>query len=379
MTEKCASENNRAVAVVLDNLVFSAPNVQSAITSGRSQISFGTQQSAEQKLIEAQDLSGLLKAGSLPAPARIVDEVSIGPQLGEANIKAGFSSFLIALLVVLAYMIFYYKGAGLVSNVALIANLFFLIGALASLGAALTLPGIAGIVLTIGMAVDANVLIYERIREEMRHGKGLALAVKDGYSKAYSAIIDANITTLLTAFVLYSFGSGAIRGFATTLIIGIFTSLFSAIVITRLIIFSRLEKNKSMTFSSKMTENWFTNTQFDFISKRRIMYVLSGLVILGGLYSLSTRNLNYGVEFTGGTTFDISFADPISTDSVRTALAVAFTENGTLGNPLVQTKETNQKLRVMTNFMIDSQSTTVDEDIQNALYIWIGEFGIRRR
>ncbi|MDE0918363.1 MAG: protein translocase subunit SecD, partial [Flavobacteriales bacterium] len=278
MTEKCASENNRAVAVVLDNLVFSAPNVQSAITSGRSQISFGTQQSAEEKLIEAQDLSGLLKAGSLPAPARIVDEVSIGPQLGEANIKAGFSSFLIALLVVLAYMIFYYKGAGLVSNVALIANLFFLIGALASLGAALTLPGIAGIVLTIGMAVDANVLIYERIREEMRHGKGLALAVKDGYSKAYSAIIDANITTLLTAFVLYSFGSGAIRGFATTLIIGIFTSLFSAIVITRLIIFSRLEKNKSMTFSSKITENWFTNTNFDFISKRRIMYVVSGLV-----------------------------------------------------------------------------------------------------
>ena len=376
LTEKCASENNRAVAVVLDNLVFSAPNVQSAITSGRSQISFGTQQSAEEKLIEAQDLSGLLKAGSLPAPARIVDEVSIGPQLGEANIKAGFSSFLIALLVVLAYMIFYYKGAGLVSNVALIANLFFLIGALASLGAALTLPGIAGIVLTIGMAVDANVLIYERIREEMRHGKGLALAVKDGYSKAYSAIIDANITTLLTAFVLYSFGSGAIRGFATTLIIGIFTSLFSAIVITRLIIFSRLEKNKSMTFSSKMTENWFTNTKFDFISKRRIMYVLSGLVILGGLYSLSTRNLNYGVEFTGGTTFDISFADPISTDSVRSALAVAFTENGTLGNPLVQTKETNQKLRVMTNFMIDSQSTTVDEDIQNALYTGLASLGL---
>ncbi len=376
MTEKCASENNRAVAVVLDNLVFSAPNVQSAITSGRSQISFGTQQSAEEKLIEAQDLSGLLKAGSLPAPARIVDEVSIGPQLGEANIKAGFSSFLIALLVVLAYMIFYYKGAGVVSNVALIANLFFLIGALASLGAALTLPGIAGIVLTIGMAVDANVLIYERIREEMRHGKGLAVAVKDGYSKAYSAIIDANITTLLTAFVLYSFGSGAIRGFATTLIIGIFTSLFSAIVITRLIIFSRLEKNKSMTFSSKITENWFTNTNFDFISKRRIMYIVSGLVILGGIYSLSTRSLNYGVEFTGGTTFDISFAEPVSTDSVRNALAVAFTENGTPGNPLVQTKETNQKLRVMTNFMIDSQNTTVDEDIQNALYSGLASLGL---
>ena len=376
MTEKCAAENNRAVAVVLDNLVFSAPSVQSAITSGRSQISFGTQQSAAQKLIEAQDLSGLLKAGSLPAPARIVDEVSIGPQLGEANIKAGFSSFIIALLVVLAYMIFYYKGAGLVSNVALIANLFFLIGALASLGAALTLPGIAGIVLTIGMAVDANVLIYERIREEMRHGKGLALAVKDGYSKAYSAIIDANITTLLTAFVLYSFGSGAIRGFATTLIIGIFTSLFSAIIITRLIIFSRLDKKKSMTFSSKLTANWFTNTKIDFIGKRRMMYILSGLVILGGVYSLTSRGLNYGVEFTGGTTFDITFADPINTDSVRNALSVAFTEDGTPGNPLVQTKETNQKLRVMTNFMINSQSVSVDEDIQNALYSGLASLGL---
>jgi len=379
MTEKCAAENNRAVAVVLDNLVFSAPNVQSAITNGRSQISFGNQQSAEQKLIEAQDLSGLLKAGSLPAPARIVDEVSIGPQLGEANIKAGLSSFIIALLVVLAYMIFYYKGAGVVSNVALIANLFFLIGALASLGAALTLPGIAGIVLTIGMAVDANVLIYERIREEMRHGKGLALAVKDGYTKAYSAIIDANITTLLTAFVLYSFGSGAIRGFATTLIIGIFTSLFSAIVLTRLIFFSRLEKKKNISFSSKITANWFTNTNIDFIGKRRLMYILSGLIILGGAYSLSSRGLNYGVEFTGGSTFDISFTAPINADSVRSALAVSFTEeDGTRGNPLVQTKETNQKLRVMTNYMIDSQSVSVDEDIQNALYIGLSSLGLER-
>jgi SecD/SecF fusion protein len=237
--------------VVLDGLVFSAPSVQSAITSGRSQISFGSDQSIEQKMIEANDLAGLLKAGSLPAPARIVDEVSVGPQLGEDNINAGLSSFFIALMVILLYMIFYYKGAGLISDLALIANLFFLIGALASLGAALTLPGIAGIVLTIGMAVDANVLIYERIREEMRNGKGMLMAVKDGYSKAYSAIIDANLTTLLTAFVLYSFGSGAIRGFATTLIIGIFTSLFSAIVLTRLIIFSRLENKKGLSFIQK--------------------------------------------------------------------------------------------------------------------------------
>jgi len=367
MTKKCSEENNRAVAVVLDNLVFSAPNVQSAITNGRSQISFGSQQTSEQKIVEAEDLSSLLKAGSLPAPARIVDEVSIGPQLGEENIKAGMSSFIIALLVVFAYMIFYYSGAGVVSNIALLANLFFLIGALASLGAALTLPGIAGIVLTIGMAVDANVLIYERIREEMRHGKGLALAVKEGYSKAYSAIIDANFTTLLVALILYSFGSGSIRGFATTLIIGIFTSLFSAIVITRLVFFSRLEKGKNIRFASKTTENWFHSTAIDFIGKRKRMYVLSALVIIGGLGSLASRGLNYGVEFTGGTTFDISFNEEIDTDDVRSALSIAFTEDGTPGNPMVQTKESDQKLRVMTNFMIESPSENVDEEINAAL------------
>ncbi|MDG2362966.1 MAG: protein translocase subunit SecD, partial [Flavobacteriales bacterium] len=367
MTKKCSEENNRAVAVVLDNLVFSAPNVQSAITNGRSQISFGSQQTAQQKIVEAEDLSGLLKAGSLPAPARIVDEVSIGPQLGEDNIKAGMSSFIIALLVVFAYMIFYYSGAGVVSNIALLANLFFLIGALASLGAALTLPGIAGIVLTIGMAVDANVLIYERIREEMRHGKGLTLAVKEGYSKAYSAIIDANITTLLVALILYSFGSGSIRGFATTLIIGIFTSLFSAIVITRLVFFSRLEKGKNIRFASKTTENWFHSSAIDFIGKRKRMYVFSALIILGGIGSLASRGLNYGVEFTGGTTFDISFNEEIDTDDVRSALSIAFTEDGTPGNPLVQTKESDQKLRVMTNFMIESPSENVDEEINAAL------------
>lgn len=362
MTQACVNENNRAVAVVLDNLVFSAPNVRSAITNGRSQISFGSDQTTADKLTEAEDLAGLLKAGSLPAPARIVDEVSVGPQLGAENINAGLSSFIIALLVVLLYMIFYYKGAGVVSNIALVANLFFLIGALASLGAALTLPGIAGIVLTIGMAVDANVLIYERIREEMRHGKGLALALKDGYSKAYTAIIDANLTTLLTAIVLYSFGSGSIRGFATTLIIGIFTSLFSAIVITRLIFFSRLESKKSITFASNITKDWFTNISIDFIGKRKIAYVFSLIIIAAGAYSLTSKGLNYGVEFTGGRTFDVTFEEPVNTDEVREALAVAFTEDGTKGNPLVQTKESDAKLRVMTNFLINSDSETVDED-----------------
>ncbi|MGB1055725.1 MAG: protein translocase subunit SecDF [Flavobacteriales bacterium] len=375
MTERCANENNRAVAVVLDNLVFSAPNVQTAITNGRSQISFGAGQSAEDKLAEAEDLAGLLKAGSLPAPARIVDEVSVGPQLGEENINAGLSSFVIALLVVLAYMIFYYRGAGLVSNVALIANLFFLIGALASLGAALTLPGIAGIVLTIGMAVDANVLIYERIREEMRGGKGLMVALKEGYAKAYSAIIDANITTLLTAFVLYSFGSGAIRGFATTLIIGIFTSLFSAIVLTRLIFFSRLENKKGISFYTEATKNWFTNTAVNFMGNRRRFYVLSAVVVIAGIGSLTTKGLNYGVEFSGGTTFDVSFDDAVDAEAVRNALATAFTQDGVPGNPLVQTKDSPEKLRIMTNFMIDSEAEDVDEQINAALASGLGSIG----
>ena len=375
MTKECASQNNRAVAVVLDNMVFSAPNVQSAITSGRSQISFGSNQTASEKLVEAEDLSSLLKAGSLPAPARIVDEVSIGPQLGKANIDAGLSSFIIALLIVLLYMIFYYNGAGVVSNIALIANLFFLIGALSALGAALTLPGIAGIVLTIGMAVDANVLIYERIREEMRNGKGLSVAVKEGYSKAYSAIFDANITTLLTAIVLYTFGSGAIKGFATTLIIGIFTSLFSAIVITRLVILSRLEKGKSISFSTKITENWFTNSKIDFLGKRKYMYVFSSIIILIGVWSLSTRGLNEGVEFTGGTTFDITFAEEIDVDEVRESLALAFSEDGTKGNPIVQTKDSDQRVRVMTNFMLDSDSEDVDAIINAQLAAGLANIG----
>jgi SecD/SecF fusion protein len=367
MTKAAAADNNRAVAVVLDNLVFSAPNVNSPILNGRSQISFGTGQTAEQKLQEAEDLSSLLKAGSLPAPARIVDEVSVGPQLGEDNIRAGLSSFVFALLVVLVYMIFYYRGAGVVSNIALIANLFFLIGALASLGAALTLPGIAGIVLTIGMAVDANVLIYERVREEMRAGKGLAGAVQEGYSKAYSAIIDANITTLLTAIILYSFGSGAIRGFATTLMVGIFTSLFSAIVLTRLVFFSRMENKKGMSFSSKMTENWFTNTAVPFIARRRMAYIASALVIAGGFASLSTKGLNYGVEFTGGSTFDVTFEQPVDMEVLRGSLSAAFTEDGTPGNPIVQTKESDRKVRIMTNYMIESEAENQDEQIQGAL------------
>ena len=225
------------------------------------------------------------------------------------------------------------------------------------------------------MAVDANVLIYERIREEMRGGKGLMVALKEGYAKAYSAIIDANITTLLTAFVLYSFGSGAIRGFATTLIIGIFTSLFSAIVLTRLIFFSRLENKKNITFYTEATKNWFTNSAVNFIGNRRRFYALSAIVVIAGIGSLATKGLNEGVEFSGGTTFDVSFDDPVDAEAVRDALATAFTEDGVPGNPLVQTKDSPEKLRIMTNFMIDSESENVDEEINGALAAGLGALG----
>lgn len=376
MTEAAAADGQRPVAVVLDNMVYSAPRVNVAITNGRSQISFGTGRSAEAKFAEAADLAGLLKAGSLPAPARIVDEVSIGAELGEDNIRAGLYSFLIALLVVLIYMVFYYNGAGWVTNMALIANLFFLIGALASLGAALTLPGIAGIVLTIGMAVDANVLIFERIKEEMRQGKGLKVALEEGYSNAYSAIIDANLTTLLTAFMLYTFGSGPIRGFATTLIIGIFTSLFSAIILTRLVFFSRLENKKTITFYSSITKDWFTNLNFDFLGKRKIAYVVSLVVIALGIGSLVTRGLDLGIDFTGGTTFDVRFNEPVDVQKVRDLTADAFTEEGKRGNPRVQTKESAAQLRIMTNYLQSSTSPDVDEEINSALETALDQLGI---
>jgi len=380
MTE-AASQKKSQIAIVLDDEVISAPFVDNPISGGRSSITFNRNASISTLLAEAQDLAGLLKAGSLPAPAKIVDEVSVGATLGDDNIKRGLTSFIIALLVVLLYMIFYYKGAGLVSDIALIANLFFLIGALGALHASLTLPGIAGIVLTIGMAVDANVLIYERIKEEMRNGKGLALAVKDGYKKAYSAIIDANITTLLTAIVLKIFGSGPILGFANTLIIGIFTSLFSAIVITRLIFFSRLEGKKAISFYSRITKDWFTNTNFQFVKKRKMFYVVSLLVIAAGIISLSTKGLKQGVDFSGGTSVDVEFKESVDVDKLRISLADALAENGSKGNPTVQSKETDREYRITTNFMMEVDDAEVDEKINAALstgFNALGEHEITR-
>lgn len=368
MTAAASSQTpKRVVAIVLDNYVYSAPVVQSEIATGQSVISMG-QGNRNEQIQEALDLANLLKAGALPAPANIVDESVVGPSLGQQNINDGLMSFIIALVVVLFYMIFYYKGAGIVSDIALLANLFFLIGALASIQAALTLPGIAGIVLTIGMAVDANVLIFERVREELRRGKGVKAALKEGYNKAYSAIVDANLTTLLTAIVLVSFGSGPIKGFATTLIIGIFTSLFSAIFITRLIFEARLDKGKSISFFMEWSKNILVNAKVRFIPRRKTFYGVSTVVILIGVSALFMRGLNFGVDFTGGRTYTVKFDQPAELDEVRGTLGNTFVyEDGTSAPPEVKTFGSANQVKITTKFLVDDDSRDADKRVEDAL------------
>ena len=337
----------KVIAIVLDDQVFSSPFIRQKISGGNTEISGGFE-----TIEEAQDLANILKAGSLPVPSVIVDEAIVGPSLGEENINSGLWSFFFAFLLVLFYMIFYYKRAGWVANVALIANVFFIIGTLASLGAALTLPGIAGLVLTIGMSVDANVLIYERIREELKNGKGIKLALQDGYKHAYSAIIDANVTSLLTAVVLAYFGSGPIQGFATTLIIGVFTSLFSAIFITRLIFSYLLDRKKDVFFSRKFTENLFTGSTIQFLKKRKIFYVFSGLIVGFGIFSLVTRGLDGGVEFTGGRTYRVEFSEKIDKSAVRNAISErCVNDEGNNVAPEVKTVDNAYTLEITTKFL----------------------------
>ncbi len=348
----------KVICVVMDNKVYSGPTVQVEITGGSSQIT------GNFSINEAQDLANLLKSGKLPAQARIIQENVVGPSLGERAVREGFSSFLIAFLVVLVYMVFYYsRRAGLVADIALITNMFFIAGVLASLGASLTLPGIAGIVLTIGMSVDANVLIFERIREELAAGKGVRMAVSDGYKNAYSAIIDANVTTLITAIILYIFGTGPIKGFATTLGIGICTSLFSAIFITRLIIERQLNKNKEITFTTNLTKNAFKNVNINFIDKRRISYVISSIIIIVSIGSLIMRGLDTGVDFTGGRNYIIKFDQAVKTPDVADALTSQFGET-----PKVITFGADDQVRITTRYKINEDGIEIDEEIQQLIY-----------
>lgn len=348
----------KPLAIVLDGFVVSAPNVNSEIKGGSSTISGNFTQA------EATDLATILKSGRMEAKARVESSEVIGPSLGQASINAGLNSFLIAFVVVLLYMVFYYsRRAGMVADLALVANMFFLVGVLASLQAVLTLPGIAGIVLTIGMSVDANVLIYERIREELKAGKGVKLAVADGYKNAYSAIIDANVTTLLTGVILYLFGTGPIKGFATTLVIGILTSLFSAIFITRLMYERMLSKDQKLTFSTKLTEGAFSNLNINFIDLRKTFYIISTLVVLAGAVSLVVRGLNQGVDFTGGRNFVVEFKDEVEPTEIRSTLTEEFGEM-----PTVITFGQKNRVRVTTKFMIADESPQVDSIIKAKMF-----------
>ena len=361
--KRLTAENiGRSVAIVLDGYVYSYPTVQSEIAGGRSSIT------GDFSVNEAKDLANILKSGKLPAPARIIEEAIVGPSLGEEAISSGLQSFIFALILVLFYMIFYYSGAGIVSNVALLANIFFIFGVLSSLGAVLTLPGIAGIILTIGMSVDANVLIYERIREELSNGKGLRLAITDGYNSAYSSIIDANVTTLLTGIILYIFGTGPIKGFATTLIVGIITSLFAAIFITRLIISSRVNKGKDISFATKLTDGAFKNINIDFIGNRKKFYVISSLLVVLGLGSLFTKGLNYGVDFVGGRTYVVRFDNDINNEDLRENLSAVFVDNDGLNyTPQVKTFGDDNQVKITTSFMIDNNDISTDQVVEAKL------------
>jgi SecD/SecF fusion protein len=347
---------DRCLAVVLDGYVRSNPVVQNEITGGSTEIT------GNFTIEEADDLANILKSGKLPAPARIISDTVVGPTLGKEAIQSGFISFVIAFALVLFYMIFYYsKSAGTISDIALVANIFLLFGVLASLSAVLTLPGIAGIVLTMGMAVDANVLIYERIREELRAGKGIKLAIADGYKRAYSAIIDSNVTTILTGVVLYLFGTGPIKGFATTLVIGILTSLFTAIFITRLIYEFLLKRNAKLTFDIKLTANILKHTHIDFIGMRKYFYIGSIAVTVLGVGSLFVRGLSQGIDFTGGRTFVVRFDEGVKTADVAKNLTVTFGEL-----PQVVTFGSVNQVKITTKYKIEE--TGVEDEVETKLY-----------
>ncbi|MBO4476313.1 MAG: protein translocase subunit SecDF [Bacteroidales bacterium] len=352
----------KQIAIVLDGTVYSYPTVNSEISGGSSEIS------GNFTMEEATDLTNVLKSGKLPAPATIVQEQVVGPSLGAESIRAGLISFLIAFILVLLYMILFYKGAGLVADAALLTNVLLLFGTLASFGAVLTLPGIAGLVLTLGMAVDANVIIYERIKEELKAGKGLGKAVHDGYSNAYSAIIDGQVTTLLTGIVLFLFGSGPIKGFATTLIIGIVTSVLTSIFITRLIIDDRVNKGKGMTFEWEWSKNFLKNTNIDFIKGRKWSYIISGALILISLGSIFFKGFTYGVDFTGGRTYVVRFDQAVTAEQIRSAVNDTFNAADPESSVEVKQFGGDSQMKITTSYKVKDESSAVDAEIEGMLY-----------
>ena len=369
----------KQIAIVLDDLVYSYPVVNGEIPNGRSSISGGGM-----TIEEAQDLANILKAGKLPAPARILEEQVVGPTLGKESVQKGMWSMVFAFILVLAYMVFFYKKAGFVADIALLINVFFLFGVLACLGSVLTLPGIAGIVLTLGMAVDSNVIIFERIKEEIKAGKGIKLAIQDGYKNAYSAIIDGNVTTLITGIILIILGTGPVHSFAVTLCIGILTSLATSIFITRLIFERMLDKDKEISFSSNFTRNFLQDKHYDFIGMRKVSFIICIAFLVISLGSLGIRRLNLGIDFTGGRNYVVQFDDPsITVENVRNVLSDVNIDKAGIhsalemsndaevedwSTPEVKTYGTNGQVKITTKFLIDNDSPAVDSVIQVILY-----------
>lgn len=354
--EASASAQKRAIAIVLDDNVYSAPNVQNEISGGVSSISGNFKQE------DTKDLANVLKAGRLPAPARIIGEEVVGPSLGAEAISAGLLSCILGLVVILIFMVAYYKRAGTVAVIAVLINVFFLMGILVSIRAVLTLPGIAGIILILGVAVDANVLVYERTREELGLGKSIRLAVADGFKHALPSILDANISTFLTGVILFVFGSGPIQGFATTLMIGIITTLFCSLLISRLIFEYMLEKGWDITFSRPWSSHTFKNANYAFVKNRYKFYIFSGIFIVAGLVSMVTRGFNYGVDFGGGHTYIIKFDHPVSTEQIHGSI------DGVIGHGAeVKTYGTDNKMSINTNYLINDTSPNADDKVEAAL------------
>ncbi len=352
-----ADNIGKCIAIVLDGMVYSFPRVNAEITGGRSVIE------GNFTIEEATDLANVLNSGKLPAPATIVQEQVVGPSLGSASIQAGMISFVIAFVLVLLYMLFFYKGAGVAADAALLCNVLFLFGALASFGAVLTLPGIAGLVLTLGMAVDANVIIYERVKEEIRAGKALRLAISDGYKHAYSAIIDGNLTTIITGLVLFFFGSGPVQGFATTLVIGLITSMLTSIFISRLIFEARLARGKNIAFYTHFTKNFLQNTHIDFVRIRKYAYIFSTVLMVICFASIIFKGFSYGVDFTGGRTYVVRFDQDVTAEDIREAVLDEFEEG-------VEVKQFGgaSQMKITTTYMIEDQSTETDKIVDTKLY-----------
>lgn len=361
------NKQGRCIAIVMDNMVYSAPRVQSEIAGGQSQIT------GDFTPEEADALVAILSAGKLPAPARIVEENIVGPTLGKEVIQSGLTSFLVALLVILVFMVMYYNKAGIVADIVLIINMFFIMGILTSLGAVLTLPGIAGIVLTIGLAVDANILIFERVREELALGKSTANAIKEGYKHAMSSIIDSNATLAILAIILMTFGSGPVQGFATTLLIGIGSSLFTAVLLSRLIFDWMLDKKQDITFDNSFTRNAFKNVQIKFVEKRTLYYAFSSIIILLGIiFYFKNGGFNLGVDFKGGRTYSVRFEKDVNTEDIKKVLIPVFKET-----PEVKTIGSANQIKVTTTYKVDDHSPTADSDAEKALINGLNTLNIR--